>query len=111
MLVQALFGDDEGFDYWANELLNWGARTAHRKDPETGEAVTIRDPLPSNVEWVNDAARLRAEMAVALQFGDLKAAKDGLGRVMAVLEQLLTVSPLPDDGRSPTDGREGEERA
>ena len=111
VLVEALLGDEQGFECWANELLDWGARTAHRTDPTTGEQTTVREPLPTAVGWVNDAARLRAEMAVALHFGDLEAAKDGLGRMMAVLEQLLTVSPPPDDGRPPTDGREGEERA
>ena len=96
VMVEVLLGDDAGYEAWANEILDWGARHTLTTDVATGRTVMTRTPLPEGQAWVDDLARLRAEMGVAQQFGDLTSAKDGLTRVLALLEILSTIPPPPD---------------
>ena len=42
-------------------------------------------------------ARLRTEMSIAAQFGNLDAAKEGLTKVLALLDDLSTPAPPPDE--------------
>ena len=97
VMVAVLLGDEEGFDTWANELLAWAARQIGEKDPATGQPLDRVQPLPEMQDWVDTFVRLRGEMAVAKQFGDLDAAKDGLTRVLGLLELITTPTP-PSDG-------------
>ena len=51
-------------------------------------------------DWIKTFVHLRGEMAVARQFGDLDAAKEGLTRVLGLLELISTpAAPAGDDGR------------
>ena len=99
VMVAVLLGDEEGFDTWANELLAWAARQIGEKDPLTGKPFDQVQPLPEMRDWVDTFVRLRGEMAVAKQFGDLDAAKDGLTRVLGLLELITTPAPPTEADR------------
>ena len=101
LLVAVILGDETGFDTWANEILAWGARQPGERNPATGQTLDHVEPLPDMHDWINTFVRLRGEMAVARQFGDLDAAKDGLTRVLGLLELISTPTPPPGEG----DGR------
>ena len=97
-MVAVLLGDEQGFDTWANELLAWAARRIGEKDPSTGQPLDQVQPLPEMQDWVETFVRLRGEMAVAKQFGDLNSAKDGLTRVLGLLELISTPAPPTEAG-------------
>ena len=107
VLVEVLLGDDAGYEAWANEILDWGASQTLTTDAATGRTFLAKTPLPENKAWIDDLARLRAEMGVAQQFGDLTSAKVGLTRVLALLEILSTIPPPPD--RDDTDSNTAKE--
>ena len=97
-MVAVLLGDEQGFDTWANELLAWAARRIGEKDPSTGQPLDQVQPLPEMQDWVETFVRLRGEMAIARQYGNLDAAKDGLARVLGLLELITTPAPPPGEG-------------
>ena len=98
VLVAVILGDEVGFDTWANEILAWGARQPGERDPATGHTLDLAEPLPDMYGWIDTFVRLRGEMAVARQFGDLDAAKVGLTRVLGLLELISTPAPPPSEG-------------
>ena len=50
-------------------------------------------------DWVDTFVRLRGELAVAKQLGDLGAAKDGLTRVLGLLELITRPAPTAEGDR------------
>ena len=101
LMVDVVMGDVEGFEAWANELLLWASNQRVIVETATGKIVRQDSISPRTEPWLDDFARLRAEMAVAGQFGDLKAAKEGLTRVLGLLDELSTAAPPPDDPPAP----------
>ena len=101
LMVDVVMGDVDGFEAWANELLLWASNQRVIVETATGKIVRQDSVSPRTEPWLDDFARLRAEMAVAGQFGDLKAAKEGLTRVMGLLDELSTPAPPPDDPPAP----------
>ena len=97
LMVDVVMGDVNGFETWANELLLWASNQRVIVVTATGKIVRQDSISPRTEPWLDDFARLRAEMAVAGQFGDLKAAKEGLSRVLGLLDELSTPAPPPDD--------------
>jgi hypothetical protein len=95
-LVDVVMGDPAAFEEWANELLLWASLQRVTIEKETGRIVRQQSFSPQTAPWLDDVARLRTEMAVAAQFGDLTAAKEGLAHVLALLETLSTPAD-PDD--------------
>ena len=101
LMVDVVMGDVDGFEAWANELLLWASNQRVIVETATGKIVRQDSISPRTEPWLDDFARLRAEMAVAGQFGDLKAAKEGLTRVLGLLDELSTPAPPPDDPPAP----------
>lgn len=101
LMVDVVMGDVNGFEAWANELLLWASNQRVIVETATGKIVRQDSISPRTEPWLDDFARLRAEMAVAGQFGDLKAAKEGLTRVLGLLDELSTAAPPPDDPPAP----------
>ena len=101
LMVDVVMGDVDGFEAWANELLLWASNQRVIVETATGKIVRQDSISPRTEPWLDDFARLRAEMAVAGQFGDLKAAKEGLTRVLGLLDELSTPAPPPDDPSAP----------
>jgi hypothetical protein len=101
LMVDVVMGDVDGFEAWANELLLWASKQRVIVETSTGKIVRQDSVSPRTEPWLDDFARLRAEMAVAGQFGDLKAAKEGLTRVLGLLDELSTAAPPPDDPPAP----------
>ncbi len=101
LMVDVVMGDIDGFEAWANELLLWASNQQVIVETATGKIVRQDSISPRTEPWLDDFARLRAEMAVAGQFGDLKAAKEGLTRVLGLLDELSTPAPPPDDPPAP----------
>ncbi len=99
LMVDVVMGAVDGFEAWANELLRWASTQRVIVDQATGRIVRQDSISPRTEPWLDDVARLRAEMSVAAKFGDLAAAKDGLTRVLALLEELSTPAPPPDEQR------------
>ena len=62
----------------------------------TGKIVRQDSISPRTQPWLDDFARLRTEMAIAERFGDLSAAKDGLTRVLSLLDDLSKPDPPPE---------------
>ncbi len=101
LMVDVVMGDIDGFETWANELLRWASNQRVIVETQTGKIVRQDSVSPRTEPWLDDFARLRAEMAVAGQFGDLDAAKEGLTRVLGLLDELSTPSrssERPDSG-------------
>ena len=82
LMVDVVMGEIDGFETWANELLRWASNQRVIVETATGRIVRQDSVSPRTEPWLDDFARLRAEMAVAGQFGDLDAAKEGLTRVL-----------------------------
>ncbi len=101
LMVDVVMGDVDGFEAWANELLLWASNQRVIVETATGKIVRQDSISPRTEPWLDDFARLRAETAVARQFGDLKAAKEGLTRVLGLLDELSTPAPTPDDPPAP----------
>ena len=101
LMVDVVMGDVDGFEAWANELLLWASNQRVIVETATGKIVRQDSISPRTEPWLEDFARLRAEMAVAGQFGDLTAAKEGLTRVLGLLDELSTPAPPPDDPPAP----------
>ena len=101
LMVDVVMGDVDGFEAWANELLLWASNQRVIVETATGKIVRQDSISPRTEPWLDDFARLRAEMAVAGQFGDLKAAKEGLTRVLGLLDELSTPAPPPGDPPAP----------
>ncbi len=101
LMVDVVMGDIDGFETWANELLLWASNQRVIVETATGKIVRQDSVSPRTQPWLDDFARLRAEMAVAGQFGDLDAAKEGLTRVLGLLDELSTPAPPPDDPPAP----------
>ncbi len=97
LMVDVVMGDIDGFEAWANELLLWASNQRVIVETATGKIVRRDSVSPRTEPWLEDFARLRAEMAVAGQFGDLTAAKEGLTRVLGLLDELSTPTPPLDD--------------
>lgn len=95
-MVDVLMGGIDGFEAWANELLLWASTQRVVIETATGRVVRQESVSPRTEPWLNDVARLRADMAVAGTFGDLRAAKAGLERVLALFDELT--KPMPDVG-------------
>ena len=93
LMVDVVMGDIDGFETWANELLLWASNQRVIVETATGKIVRKDSVSPRTQPWLDDFARLRAEMAVAGQFGDLSAAKEGLTRVLRLLDELATPAP------------------
>ena len=104
LMVDVVMGEPDGFEAWANELLLWASTQRVIVEQATGRIVRQDSISPKTEPWLDDVARLRAEMSVAAQFGDLDAAKDGLSRVLALLEDLSTVAAPPEE-TPPTRGK------
>ncbi len=96
LMVDVVMGDVDGFEAWANELLLWASNQRVIIETATGKIVRQDSISPRTEPWLEDFARLRAEMAVAGQFGDLTAAKEGLTRVLGLLDALSTPAPPKD---------------
>ena len=92
LMVDVVMGEIDGFETWANELLRWASNQRVIVETATGRIVRQDSVSPRTEPWLDDFARLRAEMAVAGQFGDLDAAKEGLTRVLGLLDELSTPS-------------------
>ena len=92
LMVDVVMGEIDGFETWANELLLWASNQRVIVETATGKIVRQDSVSPRTEPWLDDFARLRAEMAVAGQFGDLDAAKKGLTRVIGLLDELSTPS-------------------
>ncbi len=90
LMVDVVMGEIDGFETWANELLRWASNQRVIVETATGRIVRQDSVSPRTEPWLDDFARLRAEMAVAGQFGDLDAAKEGLTRVLGLLDELST---------------------
>lgn len=90
LMVDVVMGEIDGFETWANELLRWASNQRVIVETATGRIVRQDSVSPRTGPWLDDFARLRAEMAVAGQFGDLDAAKEGLTRVLGLLDELST---------------------
>ena len=103
LMVDVVMGEVDGFEAWANELLLWASTQRVIVEQATGRIVRQDSISPRTQPWLDDVARLRAEMSVASQFGDLDAAKEGLSRVLALLEDLSTPPPPPEAAPSKTD--------
>ena len=101
LMVDVVMGDVNGFEAWANELLLWASNQRVIVETATGKIVRQDSISPRTEPWLDDFARLRAEMAVAGQFGDLNAAKEGLTRVLGLLDELSAPAPPPDDPPAP----------
>ncbi len=101
LMVDVVMGDIDGFEAWANELLLWASNQRVIVETATGKIVRRDSVSPRTEPWLEDFARLRAEMAVAGQFGDLTAAKEGLTRVLGLLDELSTPAPPLDDPPAP----------
>jgi transcriptional regulator with XRE-family HTH domain len=101
LMVDVIMGDIDGFETWANELLLWASNQRVIVETATGKIVQQDSVSPRTRPWLDDFARLRAEMAIAGQFGDLNAAKEGLTRVLGLLDELSTPTPPPDDPPAP----------
>lgn len=97
VMVDVVMGDIDGFEAWANELLLWASNQRVIVETATGKIVRQDSVSPRTEPWLDDFARLRAEMAVAGQFGDLTAAKDGLTRVLGLLDELSKAAPPPEE--------------
>ena len=96
LMVDVVMGSVDGFEAWANELLLWASNQHVIVDTATGKIVRQDSISPRTQPWLDDFARLRAEMAVAGRFGDLTAAKQGLTRVLGLLEDLTKPEPAPN---------------
>lgn len=96
LMVDVVMGSVDGFEAWANELLLWASNQRVIVDTATGKIVRQDSISPRTQPWLDDFARLRAEMAVAGRFGDLNAAKQGLTRVLGLLEDLTKPEPAPN---------------
>lgn len=96
LMVDVVMGSVDGFEAWANELLLWASNQRVIVDTATGKIVRQDSISPRTQPWLDDFARLRAEMAVAGRFGDLTAAKQGLTRVLGLLEDLTKPEPAPN---------------
>ena len=92
LMVDVVMGEIDGFETWANELLRWASNQRVIVETATGRIVRQDSVSPRTEPWLDDFARLRAEMAVAGQFGDLDAAKEGLTRGLGLLDELSTPS-------------------
>ena len=92
LMVDVVMGEIDGFETWATELLRWASNQRVIVETATGRIVRQDSVSPRTEPWLDDFARLRAEMAVAGQFGDLDAAKEGLTRVLGLLDELSTPS-------------------
>lgn len=90
LMVDVVMGSVEGFETWANELLLWASNQRVIVETATGKIVRQDSISPRTQPWLDDFARLRTEMAIAEQFGDLTAAKQGLTHVLRLLEALTT---------------------
>ena len=101
LMVDVVMGDIDGFEAWANELLLWASNQRVIVETATGKIVRQDSISPRTEPWLEDFARLRAEMAVAEQFGDLTAAKEGLTRVLRLLDELWTPARPPDHQPAP----------
>jgi hypothetical protein len=105
VLVDAVLGTDTNFHYWWEALAAWGVRHGHTVTIEratgkvTGVTQTTPDPKPRFV----DIARLRSEVAVAQEFGDLATTRQTLGKLLAFLDQLAaeTKAEHPEDTLKP----------
>ena len=75
----------------------WASTQRVIVEQATGRIVRQDSISPKTQPWLDDVARLRTEMSVAAQFGDLNAAKEGLTRVLALLDDLSTPAPPPDE--------------
>ena len=96
-MVDVVMGEPDGFEAWANELLLWASTQRVIVEQATGRIVRQDSISPKTEPWRDDVARLRTEKSVAAQFGDLNAAKEGLTRVLALLDDLSTPAPPPDE--------------
>jgi transcriptional regulator with XRE-family HTH domain len=99
-LLDVLMGNDSGWDLWASELLNWAATQAFRRHPVTGDLEPDREITDDLEGLVDNLTKLRAHTAMVREFGDLLSAKEGLQRVLAVLDTLMFD---PDTESAPTD--------
>ena len=97
VMVDVVMGEPDGFETWANELLMWASTQRVIIEQATGKIVRQDSISPRTEPWLDDVARLRTEMSIAAQFGNLDAAKEGLTKVLALLDDLSTPAPPPDD--------------
>ena len=97
LMVDVVMGSTEGLEHWANELLLWASTQRVIVETATGKIVRQDSISPRTQPWLDDFARLRTEMAIAERFGDLSAAKDGLTRVLGLLDDLSKADPPPDE--------------
>ena len=95
LMLDVVMGEPDGFEAWANELLLWASTQRVIVEQATGRIVRQDSISPKTEPWLDDVARLRTEMSVVVQFGDLNAAKEGLTRVLALLDDLSTSAPRP----------------
>ncbi len=98
-LLDVLMGNNSGWALWSSELLNWAATQAFRRDPITGDLEPDTETADDLRGLVDNTAQLRAHTAMSREFGDLVSAKEGLQRVLAVLDALMR-DPAPDAGRT-----------
>jgi hypothetical protein len=92
VLVDAVLGTDNNFHYWWEALAAWGVREGRvvAIDTRTGQVIDVTQPSPDPKPRFVDIARLRSEVAVAQQFGDLATTRETLGRLLAFLDHLAT---------------------
>ena len=96
LMVDVVMGSTDGLEHWANELLLWASTQRVIVETATGKIVRQDSISPRTQPWLDDFARLRTEMAIAEHFGDLTAAKDGLTRVLSLLDDLSKPDPPPE---------------
>jgi hypothetical protein len=98
VLVDAILGNDDNFHYWWEALAAWGVREGHHVtiDGRTGKVMKATRTTPDTKPRFLDIARLRSEVAVAQQFGDLGATRETLGRLLAFLDQLAAETETED---------------
>lgn len=94
-MVDVVMGSTDGLEHWANELLLWASTQRVIVENATGKIVRQDSISPRTQPWLDDFARLRTETAIAERFGDLTAAKDGLSRVLDLLDDLSKTDAPP----------------
>ncbi len=95
-LLDVVLGTEDSLGEWRLILLGWGAFAGHRiLIHDDGRIEHLGRGAPDVHQRLEHPAALRAQMLLRKQFGDLDAARDVLGRIVGLLNDLD--QPAPDD--------------
>ena len=99
VMMDAVLGTDENFEFLADAVGTWGAFAGHRAVYEDGKWTSKGRVVPDELPRARRFARLRGKSVLRQEFGELEAARHVLTQLVKVIDDIDAEDDRKSEGR------------